>query len=453
MRTEKDPLGMKQLPDHAYWGIHTQRAYENFHISHENAPVYFYHAIAQIKLAAARVNRKRLGRKKADAIIKACQEVLTGKFDDQFILDYLQAGMGTPMNMNVNEVIANRALELLGYDKGLYEYVHPNDDVNYAQSTNNVIPTALKIAALDRLDDFHTQLDLVIRTFEKKAKEFSKVLKTGRTHLQDAVPMSLGQEFLAYAQELRITKARIQQASKELFILGIGGNAIGTAVNAPKNYDKHIVKELRAMTKRDFKVAKNHVAMTQFPYEFAHLSSALTLLCIDLTKICNDLRLLSSGPTAGLNEIHLPEVEPGSSIMPGKVNPSILECMNMICYDVMGNHHSIVLASQAGQLELNVMMPLIVKKLLFSIDILTNGLSMLSTKCIEGISANKEQCRKYFDHSNGLATLLNPLIGYDAAAQVAQEALRTKKSVEEIVLKRGLLSKKEWDALIKKSVE
>ena len=360
--------------------------------------------------------------------------------------------MGTPMNMNVNEILANRANEILNCGKGHYECVHPNDDVNMGQSTNNVIPTALKIAALERLKEFQKELDLLIKAFDKKGKEFSSIKKTGRTHLQDAVPITLGKEFDSYSYALSNSKARVLQASQELLIVGIGGNAIGTAINTPKNYDKNIVKYLRAQTKLDLKVTKDHVGMTSFPHEFLNVSNSLNLIATDLIKICNDLRLLSSGPTAGFNEINLPAVEPGSSIMPGKLNPSVPECVNMICFDVIGNTQSILMASQAGQLQLNVMMPLIIYKLLFSIDILTNGFKTLRTRCIDGITANKEICESYFEKSNGLATLLNPVIGYDTAAKVAQKAIKQDKTIKQLVLEEKILSKKQWDELVKKTV-
>ncbi|MBI2646629.1 MAG: aspartate ammonia-lyase [Deltaproteobacteria bacterium] len=445
MRIEKDSLGEKQVPKEAYYGIQTLRGFENFPISGLKEPEVLIQAYVFIKKAAAAVNMALdvLDSKIGKAIIQAADEVLSGKFHDQFIIDVFQAGAGTSFNMNTNEVLANRACEILGSKKGDYAKVNPNDHVNMAQSTNDTFPTAMRLSTLFEYTPLKEALIGLIDSFRTKGKEFDSVATSSRTHLQDAVPIRLGQEFEAYAVMLEKALRRIKQAKEALTHLNLGATASGTGMNSHPQYAEKMAETLSSLTKLPLKNPDNFIEIAQSTADFADYSSALKNLALDLTKIVNDLRLLGSGPRVGLNEIKLPAVQPGSSIMPGKVNPSILECSNMVCYQVIGNDLTVSMASQAGQLQLNVMMPVMIYNLLFSSKILTNMMKMLSLKCIQGISANKEQCQKYFEETLGLATALNPIIGYAKAAEVVKESIKTGTSILKMIEQKGILTKDE----------
>ncbi len=445
MRIEKDSLGEKQVPKEAYYGIQTLRGFENFKISGLKEPEVLIRAYVFIKKAAAQVNMALsvLDSKIGKAILQASDEVLSGKFHDQFIIDVFQAGAGTSVNMNVNEVLANRACEILGAKKGDTAKINPNDHVNMAQSTNDTFPTAMRLATLFEYHPLKEALIGLIDAFRKKGKEFDSIATSARTHLQDAVPIRLGQEFEAYAVMLEKALRRIKQAKEALMHLNVGATAVGTGMNSHPQYAQKMAETLSALTKLPLKNTDNFIEIAQSTADFSDYSSALKNLALDLTKMMNDLRLLGSGPRVGLNEIQLPAVQPGSSIMPGKVNPSILECANMVCYQVIGNDLTVSMASQAGQLQLNVMMPVIIYNILFSSQILTNMMAMLSSKCILGISANKEQCQKYFEETLGLATALNPIIGYAKATEVVKESIKTGTSILKMIEQKGILTKEE----------
>jgi len=444
-RVEKDSLGRRTLPASAYYGIQTQRAIENFPISGLRAPAVFVKTCARIKKAAALANARLqlLDRRRASAIASACDEIEAGKHAGEFVVDVFQMGAGTSFHMNVNEVIANRAEELLGGRKGNYRLVHPNDHVNMAQSTNDVYPTAIRLAALELVRGRLLPALLGLeRSLTRKARAFDRILKSGRTHLQDAVPIRLGQEFAAYAVAVGKSRASIMSASRSLHELGIGGSAVGTGLNTHPRFAGLVVRRLAADTDLPLALAKDPREAMQSLRPFADLSAALRNLALELNRISNDLRLLASGPRTGLAEISLPPVAPGSSIMPGKVNPSILEMLNQVCYQVMGCDLAVSAAVQAGQLELNVMMPVVSFNLLFMIEILANAVRQVGALAIDGIRADAERCSAFAQSSLGLATALSPLIGYAAAAAIAGESLRTGKSIVAIVRERGLLDKK-----------
>lgn len=447
MRREHDTLGEKEVPKDVYYGVQTARALENFPISGIKAHPQFIRATAMIKLAAAEANMatgnldKRIGK----AITQAAEEVIDGKWNDHFVVDVFQAGAGTSHNMNANEVIANRAIEILGGIRGNYALVHPNDHVNRSQSTNDVFPTSMRIASLFLLGELSHDIDNLVLALIKKGGEFDGIVKSGRTHLQDAVPIRLGQEFSAYALAASKARDRIQTTSEGLKILGIGGTAVGTGINTHPLYREKAVGSLRKITGLDLKGTQNLVESTQSMADFADVSGGLKTLAIELIRIANDIRLMSSGPRTGFGEILLPAVQPGSSIMPGKVNPVMAEVTNMACFHVIGNDLTITMAAQAGQMELNVMMPVINFNLLQSIDILKNVINAFTERCIVGIKANPERCKELTEQSIGLVTILNPYIGYEAAASVAKEAIATGKTIREVVTKKGLLSKEEID--------
>ena len=440
-RIEKDSLGTKKIPAHAYYGINGVRAKENFPISGLKAHPQFIAAFALVKKAAAHANLslKLLSPKTGRAIIRACDEVLGGRFRDHFVVDVFQMGAGTSLHMNVNEVLANRANELLGGKKGDYSKVHPNDHVNFGQSTNDVFPTAIRVATRRYLNDFFPVLDDCSKALFKKGKDFDNVVKSARTHLQDAVPIRLGQEFTAYGVSVQRATERLRQAAKEIEELGIGGSAAGTGLNTHPYYRKRVVDRIRKETKIPFRVAVDMREAMQSQRPLAEVSTALKNLAVELTRISNDLRLLSSGPTTGLAEITLPAVQAGSSIMPGKINPSMAEMLNQVCFQVMGNDLAMTLAVQAGQLELNVMMPLMVFDLMFSIEILKNGVGSFTKRCVKGIKANRENCLKYAEMSMSIVTVLNPIIGYAKAAEIVKEALRTKKTIIETIKSKKVL--------------
>ena len=452
-RTEHDLLGYKEVPEEYYFGIQTMRAMENFHIS--RVRLYFFpafvDALAVVKEAAAEANAELglLDRTKADAIIKACREIRSGKLLDQFVVDMVQGGAGTSTNMNANEVIANRALEILGHKRGEYKVVHPNNDVNMSQSTNDAYPTAVKIALLTSTDRLVDEVRLLVESFRAKGKEFADVIKMGRTQLQDAVPMTLGQEFEAYAANLAEEVERLTQNAKLFLEVNMGATAIGTGINADPRYTEICIKHLREITGRKFRRAENMIEATNDTGAFVIYSSAVKRLAVKLSKACNDLRLLSSGPRTGLNEINLPPMQPGSTIMPGKVNPVIPEVVNQVAFKVFGNDLTVTFAAEAGQLELNVMEPIIVHSLFESIEMLCNAMATLRTKCVDGITANVERLKEMVHHSIGLVTALNPYIGYDASTRLAARALAENKGVYELVLEEGLMSKEELDKVLR----
>ncbi|MGE4488512.1 MAG: aspartate ammonia-lyase [Kiritimatiellales bacterium] len=453
MRIEKDSLGELNVPEDALYGVHTCRSIENFHMAGEPLPRELIYAMVQLKQACAAANAQigLLPHDKAVAIAGACGDVLSGKYDDQFPIDVFQAGSGTSSNMNVNEVLANLAAEELGGTRGDRKTVHPNDDVNMGQSTNNVFPSAIRVAAVQLCGGLFQTLENLIAAMETKSHEFSKVWKTGRTHLQDAVPVTLGQEFAAWGQALCKAERRIACACMDLMELGIGGNAIGTGVNTPAAFRGEIIKALNQATGQEFRVAVNGIEITQFLSDMGAFSGALKMLALDLNKIVNDLRLLSSGPNTGLGEINLPAVEPGSSIMPGKINPSICEASNMACLQVVGNDAAVTMGCAAGQLELNTHMPLVGVNIIKSLRILTRVCDALNNKCVNGITANEAVCKNYFERSAGLPTILNPVLGYDQVAVLVKESLKTGKTLAELVREKNLMPEEEFAALLAKS--
>jgi aspartate ammonia-lyase len=444
-RVERDSLGSLEVPADAYYGVQTARAVANFPISGERLHPEMVRGVARIKIAAAKANAELgvLDARKADAIVRAGEEILAGKHDDQFVVDAYQAGAGTSFHMNVNEVIANRAAELLGGERGDIKLLSPNDHVNMAQSTNDVIPTAMRLSAYVLSGPVVDETQALARSLGDRARAFADVLKSGRTHLQDAVPITLGQEFGGYQAAVLGWAESLQRSRAGLLALGLGGNAAGTGINAHPKYRERAVANLAAMMNAAFTPAPNLFEAMQSMAPFVRLSNDLRGLALDLTRIANDLRLLASGPTTGFNEIGLPAVQPGSSIMPGKVNPVMLEMTNMVCFQVLGYDATVAYAAQAGQLELNVMMPVIAHNLLRALHILAPALKALREKCVEGITANEAVCRGYFDHSISVATALNPYIGYLAAAEVAKESAKTGKTVVQIVRERKLLTEEQ----------
>ncbi len=451
-REEHDLLGERLVPYEYYYGIQTMRAMENFNIS--GVTINFYpnliKAIVMVKKAAAFANFELglLDKTVFDPIVQACDEIISGRYQFHFVVDMIQGGAGTSTNMNANEVIANRALEIMGHDKGQYEFCHPNNHVNLSQSTNDAYPTAIKIALIFSNDSLLLDIEKLIGAFKKKSREFAHVIKMGRTQLQDAVPMTLGQSFEVYAITLDEEVQRLEENAKLLLEVNMGGTAIGTGINADPKYSKKVIKHLRKISQLPVVNAKNLVEATQDTGSYVMYSSALKRMAIKLSKISNDLRLLSSGPRTGINEINLPAVQPGSSIMPGKVNPVIPEVVNQIAFKVIGNDLTVSLAAEAGQLELNVMEPVIVQSLFESIEMLKNGMSTLRTKCVMGISANEAHCKEMVENSIGIITALNPVLGYEASSRLAKEALETNQGVYQLALKKKLLTKKELDFLL-----
>lgn len=451
-RTESDLIGELQVPNEVYYGVQTQRAIDNFHIS--NYKMYhfpeFVKAIGYVKLAAAQTNHALglLPDWLLAPISQACQEVIDGKWNEQFPVDMFQGGAGTSVNMNANEVIANRALEIMGYEKGDYQHCWPNDHINCSQSTNDAYPTTIKLATYRMNQKLVKKLQEVVAAFRQKGKEFADVIKMGRTQLQDAVPMTLGQEFEAFAATLEDNITRLENNAKLLLEINMGGTAIGTGLNAPEGYAKLCAEKMAALTGEAFVSSKNLIAATPNTGAYVSYSSALKRFAVELSKVCNDLRLLASGPRAGLHEINLPAMQPGSSIMPGKVNPVIPEVVNQVCFKVIGNDLTVSFAAEAGQLELNVMEPVLCQAIFESISLLENALDTLRSKCVEGITANREVCLEMVKHSIGIVTALNPYIGYKNSTKIAKEALETGKSVYNLVLEHQLLSKAELDDIL-----
>jgi len=451
-RTEVDSLGQRQVPKDAYYGIQTLRAVENFPVSGLKVPAVFVYAYVQVKKAAAKVNMQVgwLDRSIGEAIICACDEVLAGKMLDQFVIDVFQAGAGTSFNMNVNEVLANRTLELLGKERGDYKNVSPNDHVNMSQSTNDTFPTALHIAALLALEPLMVALSDLSGAFERLGYKYASVMKSGRTHLQDALPVTIGQEFEGYAAAIARCRLQLKERSKSLEELALGGTAVGTGVNAHEDYTATAISELSKMTGFALKPASNSFEALQSRSAVASVSGALKELALELIRIANDLRLLSSGPTTGLAEIVLPTVQPGSSIMPGKVNPVMAECLDMVAFQVVGNDLALSLAVQAGQMELNVMMPAMMYNLLQSIQLLSNYLPVFTTKCVEGITVDPARCAGYLEKNPSLAVFLSPHIGYLEAAKVAEQALEEKRSVREVAVEKGVLKPNQAEEIFEK---
>ena len=449
IRIEKDSLGEREVPREAYYGVQTHRALENFPISGLRPKPVFIDASVHIKKAAALVH-KSLGLLRdqyADAIVTAADEVLAGNHREWFVVDVYQAGAGTSHNMNTNEVLANRANELLGGTKGNYSMVHPNDHVNMAQSTNDVIPTAIRIASFMSIKSLLKKIDDLKRSFNAKGAEFDHIVKSGRTHLQDAVPVRLGQEFTAYGVNMKRHQMAIAHAAESSRQLGIGGSAAGTGLNVHPEYRSRMVRQISEQTLIDFKNAEDYFEAMQSLRPMVELSGAVRNLAQDLSRIASDIRLLSSGPKTGLAEINLPPVQPGSSIMPGKVNPVMAEMMNMVCFQVMGCDTTITYAAQAGQLELNVMMPVAAYNLLHEIEILTNAIDVFNRFCVKGITANEERCRMYAEGSMSIVTVLNPHIGYAAAAEIAKEYLNSGISIRTLVKEKGLLTDDQIDEI------
>jgi fumarate hydratase class II len=447
-RIEKDTLGDVRIPQNAYWGPQTQRAVENFPISGLRLQPAFVRAQAIIKRSAALANADLgdLDKKIANAIAQAADEILRGQHIEHFVVDVYQAGAGTSQNMNANEVIANRAIEILGGQKGDYKLVHPNDHVNRGQSTNDTIPTAIHISALEEITHkLVPALEKLHASLDKKARAFDHIVKSGRTHLQDAVPMRVGQEFGAYARMIELGIERIRLSSGGLKELALGGNAVGTGLNTPNGYDKKSVEYIAQTTKINFVPAKDKFEQIQNRDAVVFVSGALRTLTTSLIKIADDFRLLCSGPKTGFNELLLPALQPGSSIMPGKVNPVMPEMLNMVCFQILGHLESVERGAQAGQLELNVMMPMIAYNLLQAITIMANASQVFVARCVEGMQMNESQCRAFAESTPQVATALNPVIGYEKAAMVVKESLASGKTIRQVVLEKKLLSPEELE--------
>jgi aspartate ammonia-lyase len=456
VRTEHDLLGERAVPADAYYGIHTLRALENFPITGTPISIYpdLVMALACVKQAAAIANNELglLDDARAAAIRRACEEVREGKLFGEFVVDVIQGGAGTSSNMNANEVICNRALEILGQRKGEYQHLHPLDHVNLSQSTNDVYPTAVKLALQFGIQRLLDDMALLRRAFEAKAAEFGDVLKVGRTQLQDAVPMTLGQEFSTYAVMLGEDEQRLAEAANLIREINLGATAIGTGINAHPDYARRVTTRLSELTNVPFVVSPNLVEATQDAGSFVQLSGVLKRIAVKLSKTCNDLRLLSSGPRAGIGEIHLPAVQAGSSIMPGKVNPVIPEVVNQIAFEVIGNDVAVTMAAEAGQLQLNAFEPIIAHSLFKSIQHLGAGCRTLAERCVKGITANRERARRLLDESTALVTALTPYIGYARSTEVAQEALRTGARVYDLVLQKGLMGREQLDKILQPEV-
>jgi aspartate ammonia-lyase len=448
-RIERDSLGEREVPEDAYYGIQTLRATENFPVSGIMARPEFINAYAMVKKAAALANMDVgwLEPYIAEAIVAACDEILEGKLHDQFVVDDFQAGAGTSFNMNFNEVLANRALELVGRKKGEYNVIHPNDHVNMAQSTNDTYPTAMRLCILIIAQQLLDNLERLRRAFVKKGMEFERVIKSGRTHLMDALPVTLGQEFMAYSVALRKARDQLKEKLKLLEEVPLGATAVGTGANTHPDYHAQVVKHLRAITGLNLIAAEDPREALQSRLDFAMVSGGLKALALELIRISNDLRLMNSGPTTGWAEIRLPATQPGSSIMPGKVNPVMAECMNMICFQIMGNDLSVDMAVQAGQMELNVMNPVMIHNILESMVLLNNYIPVFIDKCIAGIEADEAKCRSYLEKNPSIATFLDPHIGYMKSAEVAKEALRRNMSVKDLVVEKGILTRDEADRI------
>lgn len=452
-RIDRDSLGEVKVPANAYYGPFASRAKKMYKVTGQKAHVNLVRAFVMIKRSAALANKElgALDAKKADAIVKACDEILKGRLMDQFVVEAINSGAGTAFNMNTNEVIANRALEILGEKKGQYDILSPNDHANMSQSSNDTFPTAMHVAILTNMVETDAAITTLVKSLRKKAREFQSAIKIGRTHLMDAIPVTLGAEFEEYAYSIERAQKRMREAMDGLREVGLGGTAVGTGANSPRGYRKLAIKRLSEVSKLDLRPSPNTFYSLQSKHDVANCSSALRNLAIELTKMANDLRLMASGPTAGFAEALLPVVHAGSSIMPGKVNPSLAECLNMVCFNVIGNDVSVAMAAQAGQFELNVMLPGMLKCVLDSTDMLKNFLPVFSAHMIDGLRANRERLKSYIEKSPVLVTLLNPYIGYLKAAEIYKESLKTNKSIRELVLEKKLMTKKQLDRALSKA--
>ena len=454
-RVDKDSLGEVKVPANAYYGPFTVRASNQYKVTGQRSHLNMIRAFVMIKRSAALANRdlKILPEEKADAIVKACDKILSGDLLDQFIVDAINSGAGTAFNMNTNEVIANKALEICGHKIGDYSFINPNDDVNMSQSSNDTFPTAMHIALLMNLKDVEDSLKLLIASLDKKSVEFKDGIKIGRTHLMDAIPVTLGEEFNEYAFSLKRGLDKIVGTNSDLEQVGLGGTAVGTGANAPPGYSKMVIKYLSQVSGLNLKPSQNYFFSLQSKFDITMCSSILRNVAIELIKMSNDLRLMASGPVAGLSEITIPAVHAGSSIMPGKVNPSLSECLNMICFIIVGNDVSIALAAQSGQFELNVMLPGMIKDMLESTDMLKNFLGIYATNMIDGLKANEQKLASFVEKSPVLVTLLNSHIGYLKASEIYKESMATHKSIRELILEKGLMTKEDLDkALSKKNI-
>ncbi|BFK63798.1 aspartate ammonia-lyase [Dorea formicigenerans] len=449
-RVEKDSIGVKDIPEEVYYGVQTLRAAENFHITGLNMHPEIINSLAYIKKASAITNCEVgiLEKKKAQAIVQACDEIIEGKFHDDFIVDPIQGGAGTSLNMNANEVIANRAIEILGGKKGDYTIVNPNDDVNCGQSTNDVIPTAGKMTSLHLLQNLKKQLLRLYDALNEKAKEFDHVIKMGRTQMQDAVPIRLGQEFKAYSVAIMRDIHRMDKAMDEMRTLNMGGTAIGTGINADENYLRRIVPNLSEISGMEFIQAFDLIDATQNLDSFVSVSGAVKACAVTLSKMSNDLRLMSSGPRAGFGEINLPAKQNGSSIMPGKVNPVIPEVVNQVAFNIIGNDMTITMAAEAGQLELNAFEPIIFYCMFQSIDTLGYAVETLVDNCIVGITANEERCRQLVENSVGIITAICPHVGYEKTAEIAKKAINSNESVRSLILKENIMDEEELSRIL-----
>ena len=450
-RSDKDSLGTVKIPTDAYYGPFTGRAIKQYQVTGQRPHPNLIKSFAMIKRSAALSNMKAkaLDRKRGNAIAKACDKIIAGKYQDQFVVDMINSGAGTAFNMNTNEVIANVALKILGKKLGQYEHLHPNDHVNMSQSSNDTFPTAMHVAILFAIRDMLPVIDRLIKSLRKKAKQFSSYKKVGRTHLMDALPVTLGSEFASYATALTVARDGITSAKKELGKVALGGTAVGTGANTPKGYRNVAIRELSKVSKLSLRPQQDMQYSLQSRYAVANMSSALKNYSVDLGKIANDIRLMASGPIAGLSELSIPAVHAGSSIMPGKVNPSLAECMNMICYAVIGNDTTVTVAAQAGQFELNVMLPVMLKSVLDSTDMLTNFLPIFSANLIDGLDANKQKLQDNIEKSPVIVTLLAPKIGYQKSADLFKESMKTGKTIRELVISKKLMTKKQVDSLLK----
>ena len=446
-RTDMDSLGTVKVPSDAYYGPFTSRAKEQYKVTGRAAHHNLIKSFVMIKRSAALANKElnALDADRADAIVKVCDEIMAGKLLDQFLIEEINSGAGTAFNMNVNEVIANRALEILGRKKGEYEILNPNDHVNMSQSSNDTFPTATHLAIILNMVQTISVIDKLIESFQRKAEEFKDVIKIGRTHLMDAIPVTLGDEFEEYAFSFKKARDGLIQSMEQLKYIGLGGTAVGTGANSPKGYREIAIKHLSEISGVNLKPSVNMFYSLQSKFDVANCSSSLRNLALELIKMANDLRLMASGPTAGFGEILIPAVHAGSSIMPGKVNPSLAECLNMICFNMMGNDVSVAMAAQAGQFELNVMLPGMLKCVLDSTDMLNNFLPIFTSNMIDGLQANRKKLESYIQKSPVLVTLLNPYIGYQKAAEVYKESLSTNKSIREVILSKGLMTKEDLD--------
>lgn len=449
-RVEKDSIGVKDIPEEVYYGVQTLRAAENFHITGLNMHPEIINSLAYIKKASAITNCEVgiLEKKKAQAIVQACDEIIEGKFHEDFIVDPIQGGAGTSLNMNANEVIANRAIEILGGKKGDYTIVNPNDDVNCGQSTNDVIPTAGKMTSLHLLQNLKKQLLRLYDALNEKAKEFNHVIKMGRTQMQDAVPIRLGQEFKAYSVAIMRDIHRMDKAMDEMRTLNMGGTAIGTGINADENYLRRIVPNLSEISGMEFIQAFDLIDATQNLDSFVAVSGAVKACAVTLSKMSNDLRLMSSGPRAGFGEINLPAKQNGSSIMPGKVNPVIPEVVNQVAFNIIGNDMTITMAAEAGQLELNAFEPIIFYCMFQSIDTLGYAVETLVDNCIVGITANEERCRQLVENSVGIITAICPHVGYEKTADIAKKAINSNESVRSLILKENIMDEEELSRIL-----